>query len=220
MQNVGLDVLGLQKYPDLIKHWPSGFACGVFDTEFGDVYKTVTKLLASGKCPLLRVNLLWSSTHTYGDKDIPAIKKRSPLYELLKQKYPDIIIEIAPFTESNLRTPDQYLEIVKEYAPSCTPVNSIWKGNLSKYYKNEIHGSKARVLKAPYNFSYDGNSANNADVEKHKELHKNCDTFFFWTAAFNGKAKDDEKLPIEKRKHWPTHEHLEATAFLATGKHI
>lgn len=219
----GLDVLGLAKYPEIIKYWPNGYAAGVFASEFGDALRAVDKLLATGKCPVLRMQLIWSSTHSYGNKDIPEIKQQSHRYELLAQKYKKVKFYISPFCESNVASPDKYLDLAQKYAPSCTIVNSIWKGGLSKKYINEVHGSNAKALKGKYIFSADGNSSNNSDMEKIKATHKNAELFFLWTASCNGKGKDqwgkDEKpIPPKLRKIWPTQNHIEAIKWLTTNK--
>lgn len=214
----GLDLLGLPKFTDeAIKGFPSGFALGVFATTFGDARDPVKRLLATGKVSLLRMQLIWDDNHQYTDSDIPEVKKLSKQYEKIQKEY-GIPVQISPFCEHRLTNPDKYLDIVKQEAPSCSPVNSIAGGLVSKRYINEIHGTKAGALSGRYNFSFDGNSCVNADTMKHRDIHRSAQVFFLWTSQFNGKKRDDERSLISERTAYPSEELIRSVAFLGSRK--
>lgn len=214
----GQDYLAGAKYQDVIlKTHPEGWAAGFFAKTFGDALPVVDKLLSTGRCPHVRIQLLWSDTHSFSDKDIPDIKKEAARYEKLRQKYPHVTFELSPFCEHNLSNPDKYLDIVKESAPSCTPVNTPWKGKLSIKYKNEVHGY-AKKPNGKYNYSFDGTSCVDADVTKLKALHSSSDVFFFWDAPYNLKYEDTDKTPRPKRTYKPSRELLESIIYLSTDK--
>jgi hypothetical protein len=215
----GLDYLGGAKYKDLILHeHPAGWAAGFFAETFGDVYPTVDALLATGRCPLVRIHLLWSDSHSFGDKDIPKIKALAAKYNKLARKYPGVRFELSPFCEHNLKNPDKYLATVYEAADFCFPINTPWQGAISNKYKNEIHGSKKNSPGKPYNFSYDGQNAVDADAQKHKEKYSDADVFFWWTPRFNGKWNMADKTPREKRKGWPDATEIDSVIYLNRHK--
>ena len=67
MAILGLDHLGLghKKYPvqTVIDLAPSGSALGCFDNTFGNAVPAIRKCLQSGKFPLFRVQIWWSTAH-------------------------------------------------------------------------------------------------------------------------------------------------------------
>lgn len=216
---LGLDYLGGAKYKDLIlREHPDGWAAGFFAQAFGDALPTVDALLATGRCPLVRVHLLWSDTHSFGDKDIAAITKEAKRYEVIAKKYPNVKVELSPFCEHSIRNPDKYLDIVKANAPSCTPVNTPMNGALSTKYKNETHGSHANPKPGKFNFSWDGQSCVDTDVEAIKARLAKAEVFFFWEARFNGKWEDNDKTPRPQRKGWPDSKLIDSVIALHKSK--
>lgn len=210
----GLDFLGLPKFADLARReMPEGWALGFFANTFGNALPHAERILDTGRVPLIRVHLLWSDTHSFGDKDIKQVRRLARKYQALKQKYPDVIFELSPFCEHNLKNPDKYLDIVKQEAPDCRPVNTPDKGVFSRKYKNEVHHS-SKVPPGKYNFSYDGASAVDADVESDKERHKNADVFFFWIPQFNGRKTTKDSTPRPQRKAWPSSELIDSVIYL------
>lgn len=210
----GLDFLALPKYADLARReMPEGWALGFFDNTFGNASPHAERILDTGRVPLMRVHLLWSDPHSFGDKDIKQVRKLARKYQALKQKYPSAIVEISPFCEHNLKNPDKYLDIVKQEAPDCKPVNTPDKGAFSKRYKNEVHHANKRP-QGRYNFSYDGASCVDADVEKDKAFHSGADIFFFWASQFNGRKTTKDTTPRPQRKAWPTSELIDSIIYL------
>ncbi len=214
----GLDFLGLPKYADLVRReHPQGWALGAFARTFGDALPHIGRILATGRVPHVRMQLLWSDSHTFGDRDIPAITKEARRYQKLKQDFPGVVFELSPFCEHNLQSPDRYLEIVKNEAPDCVPVNTPWRGAFSKKFKNEIHGQHAKP-KGDYNFSFDGTPCVDSDVEKFKAGQSDADVFFFWTSQFNGRKNPSDPTPRPKRKAWPTSDLIDSIVYLHRKK--
>lgn len=214
----GLDFLALPKYVNtVVKEMPEGWALGCFANTFGDAYPSVEKVLSLGRTPLVRVHLLWSDTHTYGDKDISIIRKEAKKYEKLKQRYLSVEFQLSPFCEHNIKNPDKYLDIIKQEAPSCTPINTPWKGRLSSVYKNEIHG-KSRPINGRYNFSFDGTPCVDVDIEQYKSNHFSAEVFFYWDARFNGKWEATDTTPRPQRKGWPDSNLIDSIIYLSTHK--
>lgn len=211
-----MDYLGGAKFKDVIlKEHPDGWGAGCFAQAFSDALPIIDQLLATGRCPHLRVHLCWDDNHRYGDQNIPAIKKEAARYEKLHQKYPNITFELSPCCEHELKNPYKYLDIVKQYAPTCIPVNSPdSKGSMSTKYKNEVHGNNAKSpRKGAFNFSFDGNSSYDSDVESIKARLSGADIFFFWGANFNGKTKDTDTTPRPNRRAWPSSSYIDSIIY-------
>jgi hypothetical protein len=216
----GLDLLGAAKYPEIVqREFPEGWALGVFDNTFGNAYRVVQTLVDTGRCPHVRIQMLWSDTHQFGDGDIKKLKKIARPYELLARRSPQIRFELSPFCEHNLRNPDKYLDIVKTEAPSCQPVNVPWKGALSQKYKNEVHKtSHMKVPGVPYNFSYDGANCVDANIEKDKAIVSSCDVFFLWHCRFNLKWSMKDTTPRPQRKAKPDEKLIDSVIYLHRAK--
>lgn len=214
----GIDYLAGAKYPDVIlKEHPEGWAAGFFAVTFGNALPTVEKLLATGRCPHVRIQLLWSDAHSFGDSDIPQIRKLSRAYQELKKRFPHVVVEISPFCEHNLNNPDKYLDIVKAEAPDCIPVNVPWRGAFSRKYKNEIHGNHSKPVGA-YNYSFDGTNAVDSDVEAFKRQHNGSQVFFFWHPRLNLKWSMKDTTPRPARKAKPSSELIDSLIYLHTAK--
>lgn len=219
---LGLDYLGGAKFKKLIiDQHPMGWAGGIFAETFGDAYSVVDELLATGRCPHFRVQLMWSDVHSFGDKDIPTITRLAKRYNVLARKYPHVILELSPFCEYNgLPNIDKYLDIVKANAPQCVPIASPNKGNknYSKRYRNEVHRDGGAIPSSgSYNFSYDGISAVDADIDADKLKYANCDLFFLWIPQMNGRRNSEDKTPRPQRKFFPDAKQLDSLIYIGNN---
>lgn len=207
----GLDTLAGVKYPkEVLKIVRFDLALGFFAETFGDAFKLVNQVLDKG-CPHVRIQLLWSDSHKFGDADIPKIRKLSRQYQALALKYPAANVQISPFCEHNLSNPDKYLDICKQEAPLTEVVNTPWKGAFSKKYLNEPHGNtKGQQL---YQYSFDGLDSANADIEAYKKNYSRATAFFFWVPQFNLKMRGDDPTPRPNRKVRPSVELLESAIY-------
>lgn len=189
---IGVDVLGGAKYPEIVQQIPRGVAIGIFAQEFGDAFSLVRKLSASGKYPVIRIQLTWAPTHKYTAQHLAAAIKEAKRYNMIGGQSH---IQLSPFCEHTIGNPDPWLDQIQAVAPSCTIINNPQngKGAFSKKYANEIHTGKPPS--GPYNFSYDGQSSCDADIEKDKATYANASIFFLWTWQLNChyNAKDHER---------------------------
>lgn len=188
----GIDALGGAKYPDVVMRIPAGFAVGIFAQEFGDAFPLVKRLAATGRYPVIRVQLCWSPSHKYTSQHLKAALKEARRYNTLRGQSQ---IQLSPFCEHTIPNPDPWLDQIHAAAPSCTIVNNPQngRGSFSRKYMNEIHTGKPPS--GPYNFSYDGQSSCDADTEADKQKYANAQIFFFWTWQLNChyNAKDHER---------------------------
>lgn len=185
MSILAIDYLAGALYPKVVmQSLRPGWAAGFFAREFGDAFPLVQKVSNSGKVPVIRMQLTWAgSSHNYTTKHLKEAIKEAKRYEKLKGHS---AVELSSFCEHTLKNPDPWLDEIKAAAPSCTIVNNPWSGRgaLSKRYKNEIH-SGLPPKKGPYNYSYDGAAAVDADIEGDKAKYKDAAIFFLWTWQLN-----------------------------------
>lgn len=216
-----LDVLaGAQYKKEILESVSNDVVIGLFDHTFGDSFPVAKAFLEQGGRGV-RTNFLWSDNHEYGDKDIGRITKIADKYEPLCRRFPGKV-EVVPFTEHNLKNPDKYLHIVQKRAPSCTVVNTPWKGAFSKEFKNEIHGDHKKP-NGRYNYSFDGTNSVDEDVEKYKKEHSNADIFCVWHPRFNlrYRMKDGASRPQrikEAKDRKPTKDFIHSMEYLFTSK--
>lgn len=210
-----IDTLAGAKYPDALRAIPNHFAIGGFAKTFDDFFPVAKNELERGR-ELIRVNLTWSDSHSYGDSDIPFIKKEAKRYQILCKLYPGKV-ELATFTEHNVTKPDRYHDIVQKSAPDCTIVNTPWRGALSKKYKNEVHGTHGPVNGA-YNFSYDGTNSVDSNVVKDRQTHSNAQMFCVWHPRLNLKWGDKDTTPRPQRNAIPSKEFLQSLVYLFSNK--
>lgn len=218
-QDFGLDTLALPKYEQVvIENLPQSWWFSTFAETFGDAYPSVRNVLRTRKAKGVRIQLLWSDTHEFGDADIPKIKELSKKYSELLRNFPNVKCEISPFCEHNLSNPDKYLNIAQREAPNCTIVNTVYKGALSAKYKNEIHkDGNPNVPRGSYNFGYDGKDMYQQDVQADKNKHKKADVIFGWTPSKNGKRTESDKTPRHLRKYWLEPKEIKAIHYILTN---
>lgn len=217
----GLDLLAGAKYSKEVIQFSRQMAIGLFAETFGDAYPVAEAALKAG-CKLIRIQLLWSDSHQFGDKDIKKVKKLAAKYNELANKYPAADVRLSPFCEHNISNPDKYLDICQVAAPSCTIINTPWKGGFSKKYINEIHGDHAKP-QGRYQYSFDGTEVTNSDVESYKKKYGDAEVFFMWTSRFNLRwnEKDKANRPTrvkESRQRKPSKDMIESIAYLFSDK--
>ena len=210
----GLDLLAGAKYQkEVLRFLPPSFALGVFANTFSDAFSLVEKVANNGKCPLIRVQLVWKDDHKFGTKELQLAVKEAKRYERIRGHSQ---IELSPFCEHNLNDLS-FLDRVQEAAPSCRIVNTPWKGKLSGKYKNEVHGSHKKPTGA-YNYSYDGTNCVDSNVTKDKQVYSDSDVFFFWHPRFNLKWSMKDTSPRPQRRAYPSGDLIRSVVYLATDK--
>lgn len=214
----GLDLLGAKRYGKVALQMSSPqTAIGAFDNTFGNFYPLAERLLDRG-IPALRVHLFWADNHVYGPSYINKIKKLARDYEKLARAHIGQQVYISPFCEHNLPNPDVYLDVVQWEAPTCTVVNTPWKGAFSKKYTNEIHGTKKPPAKGPYIYSFDGLDCFNSDAEKYKAKHASAQIFFWWFPQCNGRMSTNDNTPRPQRKAWPDKKLCDSALYLQSAR--
>ncbi len=223
MSRNGLDLLGIAKFKQVaVRNFPQGWALGAFSQTFGDSLPAIEAVIRTGKCPQVRVHLLWSDTHTFTTQDIPRAVKEAKRVSKLIAKYPNIVWQVSGCCEHKMSQSlaEQFrVKVLAACPPSTEYVNAPMQGGaMLTNCRNEVHGSHAHKPKGKYQFSFDGQSASDADVVSIRENLSDAETFFYWNSRFNGKSKDDDTTPRPQRTAWPDSNYMKAIIYLATDK--
>lgn len=203
-QEFGFDTLAGAKYPKVVRSIPNQYGIGVFAETFGDAFPLVKNELYRGRA-WVRVQFIWSDTHSFGDKDIPTLRR-------LAKKYAPLCntgrLQVSFFCEHNVNNPDKYGDIVAALMPGCEIINTPWRGALSRKYLNEVHGTHAVPQGFRYQYSEDGGfpdntDPNDIDKEKNKRLWSGAKRYLFWTARFNLRWSMKDTRPRAERLRDP-----------------
>lgn len=216
----GLDFLGLAKFGAIAKaEFPSGWALGAFTKVdgFGDSLPAVDGILSTGRCPLVRLQLMWRDDHNFTSRDIPFVKNEAKRVKKLIQKYPNVRFCISPVCEHRL-SPDKWRPFAKAVQDELgligyTLVNSPEKsGQAIDGVINESHHGKPFGTKRA--FSYDGANCVDSNVEKDKATHAGAEYFMFWNCQCNGRKSENDKTPRPQRKAYPTSNQIDSWIYL------
>lgn len=214
----GLDALGLAKFSDLMaREWPDQWSLGAFANTFGNAWPAIRKVLATGRCPRVRVHAIWDDGHKYNPRlHDPIIDKELKAANALKAEFPHVHVLFSPFCEHNIKgqTLANLLNRCADNSRNVEIVNTPWQGDLSSKFMNEVHGTHKAPSSGAYQYSFDGTSCVDADVEKFKISYFNSQVFYFWHPAFNGRLNTNDKTPRPQRKAWPTPELIDSIIYL------
>lgn len=220
----GLDyILGVHYKSTILKHHPQGMLLGIgagwFRDKEGkfDPYITaqdvVQKACERSLAPKIRIPIIWDDGHSFYKSDLDIILAEAREYEQIAKNNKQIKIELAPLLEHSLANPDWYLDRVKEVAPSCTLVNSVYRGSLSTKYINEVHGLTPPP-KGKFIYSYDGTHCVDTNVEFFRRRYGRAIDFYWWIAQLNQKYKASDSTPRSERVVIPSREQLESLKYL------
>lgn len=216
-----IDTLASPKYCGALRAIPNHFAVSCFARTFGDCLPCATREMRAGRS-YMRINLMWSDTHSYGDSDIRTLRKEAARFDALCAEFPGRI-ELAPFTEHAIAKPDKYLEIVKVAAPHCgKPVNSAWRGGLTKNpaYKNEVHGDHAspKISGVAWNYSHDGTNSVDENFTATKRSRSDAEILCAWGPRLNGKCSMKDGRARADRDCWADKKYLRSLVALFSEK--
>jgi hypothetical protein len=219
----GLDHLGIAKYSDVAAaEHPSGWALGAFSNVFGDALPGVAKVLATGRCPRVRLHLHWEDDHNEKPNTFKLIEAEAKRVGAFVRKYPKTEWRISGFCEHKLNKvrATRLRDLVMKHMPSGVEyVNSpLLKGGGQTIggAVNEVHGADARGVAGRFDFSFDGTGAFDADVTSYKKRFSNVETFYLWYSGCNGRLTDEDKTPRPARKAWPTSRYIDSLIYLSS----
>lgn len=224
----GMDYLGGAQYRQIfLNNHPEGWAAGFFVERsiFGNPRRAIRRLAKSGKCPVIKLNLNWNDNHIFTFRDFKKSQRIAKRYSRLIVQFPDIKWYVSGATEHRLNRKDSkklarmILEVIPN-SPNVFYVNNPWidgGGALIRGQRiiNEVHGKERAPRKGPFTYSFDGKSCVDLDVETIKKDMKNCEVFFFWHPAYNGRKNTTDPTPRPERRAWPTPELIKSIEYLA-----
>jgi hypothetical protein len=220
----GLDYLGGARYGDLIvREHPEGWAAGFFANTFGNAWPVIEKLLATGRCPRVRIHAVWDDRHQYRPKEHdPIIIRESKKAGALAQKFTSVHVQFSPFCEHNMTAEQASAVHLKVLNTPGTGflflVNSVYKGAILKHVINEVHGTHKKPSNGGYNYSFDGLSSVDADAESIKRQYADAQTFYFWVPQFNLRKNTNDATPRPQRKAVPTGALIDSVIYLHRDK--
>jgi len=224
----GRDYLGGANYGELIirehpEGWAAGFILNTNDPKWpkSNMWPVIEKLAATGRCPRIRVHAMWEDNHQYNPGKHDRIINRELLKTLaMRDRFPGVEWEFSPFCERGNSSGNELFKKLAASAKGLTLVNSVYKSDLvfQATVKNEVHGPTPKPRGA-YNYSTDGSSAIDIDIESLKTTHKDASTFYFWVPQDNGRLNTNDKTARNARKAFPfTGEFMDSIIFLSTAK--
>lgn len=223
----GLDYLGGAKYKDVIlREHPEGWAAGFFTyvDGFGDSLPVVEALILTGRCPIVRLHLMWKDKHDFRESDISFVQREARRVKQLVDKYrytSQFRISWACEHKMNSALNAKFYNAVKSIlGDTVLYVNTPLKdGALMSGVINEFHGHDTKPRTGGViHFSYDGTNCFDADVEAYKKNYASADIHFFWFPQMNGRLKTEDKTPRPKRKAWPTSNEIDSAIYLHNPK--
>lgn len=220
---IGYDHLGaahrLWPFKDAIKETPKNAVIGLLDFTFGDARRAFKRYYKAG-FRKFRVHLWWSDSHIIAPLSL--VKRASSKWERIARAHPETIIYVSHSLEHNEKSVPAVLrrmDLLRELAPSCKPVNCVWKGALIAGEINEVHeeyeGPTDYLHSAAYIYSSDGVSIHAIPVKALKKRHNHAAILFAWIPRFNLRSDSGPQLPPKKRKNVPT-----AKEFREVVKHM
>lgn len=204
----GLDLLGVAKFAKVAKDtFPGNWALGCLSSAFGDARPAVEAILRTGKCPRVRVHLLWKDDHSFTASDYDSIAHEAEKWKALVVKYPKIQWYFSPACEPNWAADvaRQSILIVSDILPGCTYVNNSNVRLVGPNIVTELHGPDPRSADGRYIFSFDNAEVGCVDLDVSTAKRKliGAEMFFFWEPRFNGRWECSDTTPRPLRTGWP-----------------
>lgn len=181
---IGRDALGLAhplyNAKTLIETTPPGWAIGCFDDPFGPVLKKLRRVLSFRKFPAVRIQAHWSNQHNI--VPIAKLKKKLPTYEKLARDFPEVKVYVShscEYKESSQAEVRKRVDLIRNLAPSCIPVNSCMSGATMDDVITERHGD-TRVKHPGDIVSTDGTNIYDIDAASYVKENAAAAICFLW----------------------------------------
>lgn len=194
----GQDYLGGAKFQkEILANHDYAQGAGMFATTFGDSLPLATALANKG-IPFLRIQLAWQDDHNFKESQFGDIAKQARRFCPLAAKTK---LYLSGACEHNLNSTlaQRLASLIAAACPPAIYVNVPWKGAVLPQYINEIHG-KGKPRSSLSAFSFDGDAAEDADVETIKKNFSSAQYFMFWSPRYNGRWEDNDSTPRPQRK--------------------
>lgn len=192
---IGLDHLGFahKNYPwkKAVSMLPVGWALGVFDDPFGPVVNRIRWALLHADIPAVRIHAHWANNHTPVPLD--KLKAKLPRYQQLAKEFPNTKFYVSHSCEyscTDRNVIQQRVDLIKQLAPSCIPVNSCWQGATIQGVVTERHGKNTKARPGEL-VSTDGDNLYDLDAEGWINANSQAAITFLWGYRFNLREIND-----------------------------
>lgn len=202
----GIDYILGGNYLETLDHHPEGWAAGFLWNVDGvrGSKRAIEKVAASGKCPRIRVSLVWKDDHKFTERDAKIARKRARKLKTIVGEYPSIEWYVQPFLEPKSR---ELEEITAGSISRILPTAKIVTTSPAVFSNaTEVHHSY-RISNI---FSYDG-----LDYRENRDfirIANDFETFFLWQSECNGQSykdyKEGKKISRPERKDWLKPKHI------------
>lgn len=199
---VGIDALGLAHGKFNVKvitsTVPKDWAIGAFDHPFGSVSEKIKKLIKAGYTTF-RIQAWWSNQHHIAP--IAHTKKQARKWQAIAAKNPHCKFYLShscEYYELSKTEVQKRVNIIKQYAPSCIPVNSVFRGATTPDAITEHHGD-VRVAEGDI-VSTDGINHYDIDADAYRRGNQKAAIQFIWGYRCNLREISDpgQKVPAPK----------------------
>lgn len=209
----GIDWLGGARYKNMvISQHPAGYAAGFFweVDGFGCAYDVIDELLSTGKCPRVRIHLMWKDQHDFNETDIKTCVQRVKEINPLVIKYPNVEFMISPACEHrmDLALATKFRNrVMKNANERCIYVNTPESSRFAIFDDaiNELHHDHFVKTKGLNQFSFDGKECFDSIFTSYRKKAKKAGviTFFAWGFRCNGRWDEKDPTPRKDRTGWP-----------------
>jgi hypothetical protein len=211
----GQDYLGGAKFQSaIIQSHDYSQGAGMFATTFGDSLP-LANALADRRIPFLRIQLGWSDTHSYSERDFPELVKQARRFCPLHTKTK---LYLSGACEHNLDVAKatKLANQVLAACPQATYVNTPWKGAVLPQFINETHGD-GDPKSAKSSYSSDGKPSEDINIQKLKDKPWS-EFFMFWSPRYNGRWEDNDSTPRPQRRGYADGKMIKSMLALAKPK--
>ena len=200
-----LDILGvghkLWGIDSVLKILPKESNLGFFDSEFGNARPEIVRALRNPRVDSIRSHIWWANSHVIAPQSV--VKTVAKAYQEIATMFPDKVVYLShscEHNEKNLKRVMENMNIMRDLAPLCEHVNSVWQGVRVKGI-NEKHGVDCRGYEIA---GTDGINIYDIDAEAWMERHVAAKYRYLWGTRFNLREihKQDEGpklLPPKER---------------------
>lgn len=233
---LGADLLGATHFlSEALRAHPKGYCAGVMPRTFGKgklakETDLVPKMVQSGLFSEIVVHLApFDRTHAYPiDRLLKQILADAAYYNSYAARGTKILL--SPFCEHNHSAAKMIPVFAKlrEVAPNCLLVNSIWKGQEVPSTITEIHLENSKLPRRPRNedyiVSFDGyggagtGDSSDSDIDRVLSYYKDARQVRIWAFRFNGKFGHKDKAPVNARKCWPSVDYIRGHYEIIKGR--
>lgn len=192
---IGLDPLAFAHpnfpYRKFIQLMPIGWALGVFDDPFGPVLGRLRWALLHADIPAIRIHAHWANDHSI--VPLKKLKDKLPGYEQLAREFRATKFYVSHSCEykcTDRSAVQERVNLIKQLAPSCVPVNACWQGATIPGIISERHGKNNKAQPGEFT-STDGDNIYDIDAEGWVNANSKAAITFLWGYRFNLREIND-----------------------------